>query len=750
MAKYGGFVYRGSYYGEIPRLPFSVEPFKAIAVDYDKVYLYWGPPQGEVNGLRLVRNQDGYGEWPEDGVVLFERTNETGDFGDTFYIDGEDNFVDENLDNDIPLVPGRFTYYRMWVRRTSTNLWSIADDIVVVLPKQHGTITPDGQTLKTTHENFMDLLPRVYTSKSQSPLDAVDTESDLYRFLQGFSFTLDEMLTLADLLIPDFSGRSTNPQLLSLQVNQYGITPASDDVILRQKRMVREALYMYSRKGTSAALSTLIEALTGFSPTIEQSPNLFLSNQDSTFNNSLGYWKPLGDCVLSSTNSILVPSGEDFQIDNEFCAKVVTSSINSRIVNGLDKPVTRGIPVVSGTSYRFSFFAQRTAATGMTVVPQITWHNGSGDVISTVEGTPATTTVSWANYGVTAVAPGTNVDIINYTVTSNVVTLTTSGNHTIPNGSVISLIGMGIPFDGKHTISATTASSISFPLVTGNVSITDTVAVVSTEKAVYATVGVKFNNVSTVYLDMMQFAQSSVTDYYEARSVQVFLSPSKSNFVNDPSFSAITTDWTIAGGTEAYPASTLPYMYAGDSMLALTTGPSGLARAYANTNTGGMPVGKFYTFSVYCQVPSGLENVYLRITAVDSVNTSIVKNSTPVEVNSTWTRLSVTTYVPANFVSDSLYFTLEARIDSSNGLVVNFDAAQLEPTYAATDYIDGSFPTEYGLVWEGLTNDSPSHLYKNKQAKVIRIIQELENFLPSNTPYVVSSFGGVETKAITM
>lgn len=102
MAKYGGFVYRGAYYGEIPRLPFSVEPFTAVAVDYDKIQLYWGPPQGQINGLRLVRNQTGFPEWPEDGVTLFERNSTEGDFGDTFYIDGADNLSDDDLTNNIP------------------------------------------------------------------------------------------------------------------------------------------------------------------------------------------------------------------------------------------------------------------------------------------------------------------------------------------------------------------------------------------------------------------------------------------------------------------------------------------------------------------------------------------------------------------------------------------------------------------------------------------------------------------------
>jgi hypothetical protein len=96
-----------------------------------------------------------------------------------------------------------------------------------------------------------------------------------------------------------------------------------------------------------------------------------------------------------------------------------------------------------------------------------------------------------------------------------------------------------------------------------------------------------------------------------------------------------------------------------------------------------------------------------------------------------------------------LYFDVYIKTASSAGNVINLEAAQLEASFLPTLYIDGSFPAEYGIVWEGIDGNSPSHLYKNKQQKIIRLIQELENFLPSNTPYVVESFGGIETAAIT-
>lgn len=753
MAKYGGFNYRGSYYGEIPRLPFSVEPFQAVAVDYQKVYLSWGPPQGAVNGLRLVRNQDGYGEWPEDGVVLFERNSLDGQFGDTYYVDGEDNFDenDVNPNNEIPLVSGKFVYYRMWVRRSETNLWTQADDVVVLLPKEHGTITPDNQTLLTTHENFMDLLPRVFTSASQSPLDEVDTSSDLYTFLKAFSFTLDEMLTFADLVLPDFSGRFTNPAIVDLQVAEFGLTPASDETILRQKKLIREAIYMYSRKGTFTALSTLIEALTSYAPTIEQAPNLFLSNQDSTFNGSIGSWVAEGDGTFTSVIEVAVPSGEDFQIDNEYSGKIIANSPGFKITNGSTAPITRGIPVKRGVEYTFSFFSQRTAAGAMSVRPEIVWYDSAGNQVGSATGTSTALTVSWDRYSVTGTAPGTSFSVVSYEVTGNTVSLITDVTHNISAGTIISVLGIGAPYNGSYTVAAVTPTIISYALTTPDVLNTATTALVLSTPAVYASVGISAVTVGTAYVDMMQFATSDVAPYYEARSVQIFLAPNKTNYINDPTFSEVTADWTIAGSSSiAYPTSNLPFVYTSDTMLEVVTNVGVDTVISADVIGAGKPVGKFYTFSVHAQVPAGDETVNLSVNVIDSVNTSLSFVSEDFVLGAEWQRPYVTFFVPSQFVSSSMIFELAITSTTSNGYVINLDAAQLETSFNPTIYIDGNFPPEYGIVWEGLANDSPSHLYKNKQDKIIRLLQELENFLPSNTPYVVNSYGGVETKAITM
>jgi hypothetical protein len=758
MAKYGKIFYKGAYYGEPPRFPFSVEPFTATAIDYDRILLTWSNPTGAINGMRLVRNQEGFGECPEDGVVLFERNGDPSTFGDTVYTDGEDNFLDSDPKNDIGLVSGRWTYYSMWVRR-DTDLWVKANDLVVLLPKEHGTSLPDGSNLLTTHINFMDLLPRVFTSAEQSPLGVVDPSSDLYQFLDGMSFTVDEIITLAELLLPDFSGKNYNPGILELKSLEFGLAEEEPEAVIRKKRMTREALYMYARKGTLSGLSTMIEALTGFAPRITRTKNLFLSNQDSTFNKSTGYWRTVGPATLTVETKVLPPTKEEEpkSIDDRYCAKFVSTDATARMEVGAYRPVTRGIPVTAATQYQFSYYAKTPSSISPNAVSSITWYNKRGETISTTSSTSSTTVgTDWARVAVTGTAPGESFTVESYSVTDDVVTVVFTADHSFSSSDTVEVAGLGAELDGFQTVLSTTADSITYAKTTEDVESTtiDYLATVSTEAAVYASVSARFTLADTYYVDLFQFAESSDADpdpaYEEARGVNVFLESSKENYIKNPSFDDTTAGWDITGEASfEYTESTLPYVFAGDSMLAVTTAEDTEMVISASTAVGDKPVDKSYVFSTYASVADGTETVKLQVTATDGTNTTVA-TSADVELTTTWSRPYVEVYVDDAFDNDLLEFTVEVISEAPTGGIIQLEAAQLEEAYQPSDYFDGSFPAEYGITWSGDEHDSSSHCYKNKQVKIIRLIQELENYLPSNTPYFVSSYAGTEVTGITM
>ena len=180
MAKYGVNYYGSSSYGSFVNLRFSVQPMSVLATElstvssFSKVLVEWQTPRGEFSRIRLVRNQAGFPETSEDGVIIYDEFATEGTVSRTSIIDGEDN------PTDIPLVPGRQVYYRMFLF-TTTLIWKVAGSITAIVPSDHGI-----------QDKFMATIPRVFTSKSQEPLGAVDVYSDLYKFMSGLTFAQEE------------------------------------------------------------------------------------------------------------------------------------------------------------------------------------------------------------------------------------------------------------------------------------------------------------------------------------------------------------------------------------------------------------------------------------------------------------------------------------------------------------------------------------------------------------------------------
>lgn len=326
----------------------------ALILDFARVLVQWQTPRGTFSRVRLVRNQAGFPETAEDGVIIFDEFATEGTLSRSYLIDGEDN------PTNIPFVPGRQVYYRFFIF-TDQKVWRTAGSITVIVPSNHDT-----------HGQFLNTLPRVYTTLEQSPLGAIDTTSALYKFTDGMMFAQEEAMTFLDLLRPTHTGLETPFELLAAYRSNFGLTPEPALPIKNQKRLIREALYMYSRKGTKLSLGTYIEALTNFNPVITVSPNLLLTVQDSTFYGGVGNWVTSGATLVSSNEQ--VPVDGSTVIDDVYSGKVITSNGSSYITLGASAPITRGIPVKSEVEYTLGFNIKSPASAG-SVTLSVTWYD---------------------------------------------------------------------------------------------------------------------------------------------------------------------------------------------------------------------------------------------------------------------------------------------------------------------------------------------------------------------------------------
>ena len=646
MAKYGVNYYGASTYGALAKLAYSVEPMSALALDFSRIQIGWQTPRGTFTQVRLVRNQAGYPETSEDGVIIFEEQATEGNVSRSFFIDGEDN------PTDVPLVTGRQTYYRFFLF-TSEKVWRVAGSISTILPKNH-----EAQKI------FVNTLPRVYTSIEQSPFGAVNTSSTLYKFTDGLLFTHEEALTKLDLLRPKHTGLETPLEIVPLETGNYGLTYEPTLPTKNQKRLVREALFMYYRKGTKVSLETYCESLTGFAPTIIVSDNLLLSVQDSTFFEGVGNWVASNATLTSSDEQ--VPASGNNVIDTIYTGKIVATNSGTMVL-GDSNIITKGVPVLPDTEYTVSCKLKSPAS---------------------------------------------------------------SGN-----------ITLSVRYYDKYGV-ATSASHSSSAVSANNTWKSATVTSTSDSNSLYALISISYSSSGTYYVDQICMQVGSTAVYDEARSVDIFLNPTKTNLIKNPSFEVNTTDgWTTTGlATITQDGDVSDLAYSGvNSAKVVATGAWTLT-----SNTMPIENGSFYTASGLVKTTSDLTVKFIGrdsggniVESVDEYDLGTVSN---------WSRFTATDLTDASLSTATTY---EVVFSGTAGTYY-LDCIQFEKSPKATDYFDGSLPTDFGAVWEGTADNSFSHIYPNKPQKIQRLGKTLTDWLPSNTFWRLRTYGGVEYTTTTV
>jgi hypothetical protein len=451
MGLYSAAKYGIDTYGQFAKLNYYAEPFISKAVDYTQVQLTWVQPLGQdISELRLLRSNDGFPETPEDGRLIY--------YWDTYTTDPELTDFLDGTEPSNPVPSGKFAYYRIWLK-TSLGVWRIAGDSYTLVPIKHSSFAPDQTTLVDTKNKLLDILPRVYTSALQSPIDEVDPNSELSKFLDSFAFELDTTLTYADLLLPVNTWQYVSPEILTLQSAQFGIEVEPYVATKQQRKLARNAISIYKNKGTLKGIEAFIESYTGFAPTVTTSPNLVLSTQDSTFTNGVGFWKTVGNATIFPETTIpgVSESVEPYIENNGYVAKITVNQIGSKIVNGEEKPVTQGTPVNPGTAYNFSGYGRSESGT-MNVKGYVTWYDLDGNYIeidpprSFVQTPEVIGSSDWERFEFIGRSPGVTETIVSYSITSGVLTFYLESINTMIRGETIVVSGISEDIDGVYQI----------------------------------------------------------------------------------------------------------------------------------------------------------------------------------------------------------------------------------------------------------------------------------------------------------
>jgi len=404
MSKYGYSVYGANKYGLTPKLAYSVEPMSINVLKFNEVYLSWQLPTGIFTRFRLVRNQNGWPETAEDGVVLYELLSENGSslegiLSKSEFYDGLENPTQTAINS------GRNIFYRVFLY-TSDNIWIKAGQISEIVPSDTGAM-----------DKIIDLLPRVLTSDVLSPLGVVNRNSELYQFLDGMAFSYEQMLTEIALARPAHNLESSSYKTIPGEILNLGLTPEQNLPMLRQRALIREAIPLYADKGTAIGIADYAESLTGFAPTITTSSNLMLTVQDSTFYQNTGRWIAT-NATISSTDE-MVPNNASKSIDLVYTLKVVAATTSAKISLGLNAPITQGVPIKPSTEYIYKANIKCPASGGATL--KIEYYDKEGTVISNVTQAISATN-SWQTISKTNTSPSNAYYVVLYVLFSTVTT----------------------------------------------------------------------------------------------------------------------------------------------------------------------------------------------------------------------------------------------------------------------------------------------------------------------------------------
>ena len=650
MAKYGNVVYGGATYGEAPKLAYSVEPMAIDVIDFSRVYVFWQPPTGDFSKFRLVRNQNGFPETAEDGVIVFEQassdgSNISGLVTRNEFRDGEEN------PTSLGIVAGRQIYYSVFLFNAD-KYWVKAGSITDIVPNNTGVT-----------EKMLNLLPRVLTSEQLSPLGTVSPTSPLYLFLDGIGFTYEQLLTQIDLIRPRHNVvKSVYASIPGEDLN-LGLTIEPTLPVVNQRRLIREAIYLYSQRGLKNGIEDYTESLTGYAPQATVSTNLLLTVQDSTFYNSTGNWVATNATISASTDQ--VPATNANQIDTTYTCKIVASAAGSMKL-GADNPLTKGVPVFPSTQYTFSTALKSPTSAG-NITLSVQFFDKNGAYTSSAHlGTATSATNTWKTASVTA------------------------------------------------TTDATSS---------------------------YAVITIAYSAAGTYYVDQVNAQLGSTVSYDEARAITVLLNPKKENYIQNPSFEVDDSTWTVTGATFSQDTSVPTDGYSGTY-----SGKFVASGNWSITTNYHMPVdpGSYVTFSMYSK-SSNLSSMNMNIDVYDASDNLLFTTSGTHSMMADWMRDSLSTLIG----SESMASYAKARFSGTAGTFY-LDMVQFEDSFEATDYFDGSMPSQFGAIWEGTAHASATLMYPGKLTKIPRLANTLGQWTPMNAFWRITTPAGLEYTNLTV
>lgn len=368
---------QATLYGELVQNEFDATPFTVVSNDYAQTLSAWRKPGGAWTRQRLLRNSNGIPSDADDGVLLLD----------------EEFDVASRVFTDTELTVGRFYYYALFVFDVHDGIWRIAGHGDVLVAKDFGY-----------SNRLFDRLPEVFKSTDYSSIgEQQDQTSFLYRYLKILGYQLDHVRNESEVLRGLLDARRVPVDALPALAQQVGVRyePAIGARAIR--RLVTNAVHLWSLKGTMPGVRELSSLVTGYAALVRIGYNLALDDLDAGPVGGPGRWRAQAGATVGYRANDNTMDG--FAGNGAVEVTVAVNGLSQLVLDmnhsGTDalKRKLYAIPVQAGHGYVLSDYVRSTIVDGsVTAKMRATWLDKRGMSLGeyeegSVQGTSAT---NWA------------------------------------------------------------------------------------------------------------------------------------------------------------------------------------------------------------------------------------------------------------------------------------------------------------------------------------------------------------------
>ena len=730
MSRYGISYYGSALYGPDSLALIPTTDVTAYPKNYGTILVTWSGSPGTWDTVRLVRNTYGFALSPDDGDVVFSAALTSGQSGAGTYEDTG------TVPNNVGLIPGKFYYYAVFLRDSSTLSWKNIGTAYTFSTKDFGT------------NDFMwRCLPAIFRAGNPEDVYSSVENSALKKFISIFALETDRYRTDISNLNHRYKVSDVDAQAIPFLLNELGFTYEPSLGVKQARILLGKASYLNKIRGSAKGVQDYIRAFAGYDNVVVLGKNLMLNTNDSSFESTIGKWKVYD----SNTHTATVARGTTptpFQISEGSSnypvlatgvLKLISGTSGDMEVSCMDlAPITSGIPVAAQTSYVFSAYS-RAATSTRAVTAKIFWYDAQGKLISSsTSGTsPTNSTSIWTRVSVVAVSPAGASYAATYL---KVASAGATETHYFDACQFEANTAVSEFEDARQvniTVKATRVNELLNPnfevdysnWTLGNATAIVTSAEVGEVHVNISDVALEVTTPSTITTTLTANASAGATTITVASTSQVvvgqLLKIASSSHTEYFCVTAVNT------GTKVVTLENLTFKGTPGLVNAYSTvGTTVTLGSYMQSSSMAVSLEETYTFSTYNYSPDNNALAFIKIRwlygAIDVAYSTL--SGTTLTAGADWQRLQLTDTAPigADHAIVEYHF-----IPSAVSQETYIDAALFEKSPRALPFFDGAHTQGdlNDIKWEGTGNASRSHYYLNYLSALNRLTATLPNWL---------------------